>query len=182
METTKFIALSGKMASGKSSVVNIIKEKYNTKQVKTVSIAYSLKKFCHDWYGMSLDEDKKDRDLLIKVANQMRSIDIDVFIKKAISEAKSLEGKCDIVCIDDLRFPNEPMLLKEAGFKLYRINCSEETRKHRLIKKYGVEGSRQHILKMRDPSEFQLDNFKKFDVILDGEKSLEQLKEELNLF
>lgn len=179
---TVFVALSGKMASGKSSIVQKIKEKYPDKTVKSVSIAYSLKKFCHDWYGMSLDEDKKDRDLLIKVANQMRSIDPNVFVKKAINEAKELNGKCDIVCIDDLRFSNEPMYLKEAGFLLYRINASEETRKQRLINKYGEMESKQHILKLSDPSECDLDNYTKFDVVLDGEKSLDELKEEIKLF
>ena len=178
---TLFVAFSGKIASGKSSIVQMLMNKYKSKRIGTVSIAQSLKKLCHDWYGMSLDDDKKDRNLLITVANQMRSIDPDVFIKKAITEAKNSEGQYDIIFIDDLRFNNEPPILKEAGFMLYRIEVSEETRKQRLINKYGVENSKQHILKMNDPSECELDKYKHFDVIIDGEKTLERITGELNL-
>ncbi len=59
---------------------------------------------------------KSPRDIWIEVGNKMREIDVDVWLKNALS-CKD----CDVIIISDLRFRNEANYIKDHGGILIKI-------------------------------------------------------------
>lgn len=70
-------------------------------------------------------------------------------------------GDGDYVC-DDLRYKNEAHAFKEYGWYLIRCDCPEELRKDRCLKLYGKFGEEQN-----HPSEIDLNDWTEWDYVLD---------------
>lgn len=129
------IALTGNICSGKSYLSKILAKKYD---LKIYSFAGKIKEIAHDLFNMDLNN--KDRELLQNIADKMKEIDSDIWIKYLM---KSIQNQENII-IDDLRFPNELEYLKKAGFIIIRVSVSENVRIERIKKLYPIT-YQQHI-------------------------------------
>ena len=93
------IAISGPMCSGKSTIAKFICEENS--DYKIYSFGQKIKDIAQELFGM--EKDKKDRSLLINIANKMKEINQNVWINYIIKECLDKEN----CLIDDLRFENE---------------------------------------------------------------------------
>ena len=165
------VAFSGKMTSGKTTCMNIIK-KY-VPDISTRSFAEPLKWICISLFGMSSDPIKKDRILLNIVASKLQEIDYDVFTKMCL---RNLVGN---IVIDDLRFRNEVLLLKEKGFYTIRLNIDPMVQEHR-IKSYYPDTYEKHLERRHHQTEIELDCYNDFNYTINShEYTLEQLDKRL---
>ena len=119
------IAITGKMCSGKTYISDILIKKYN---LKKYSFGQKVKDIAKDLFKMEY----KNRILLQTLADKMKEIDKDIWIKYILSEINSDSN----IIIDDLRFENELKYLQENNFIIIRLNISEEERLNRLKIKY----------------------------------------------
>ena len=62
----------------------------------------------------------KDRKLLQDIGSKMREIDKDIWIKCALKEA----NEYNYAIIDDVRFDNEILFLKDNGWILIKLTIS----------------------------------------------------------
>ena len=120
------IAICGKMCSGKSTIADHIMRSQPNYQ--KYSFAKKVKELCIELFDMK----HKDRNLLIKVANKLREIDPDVWIKQVLKETKQ-KTNC---IIDDVRYQNEMDALINDGWTIIQINISYSLQKQRIMRLY----------------------------------------------
>lgn len=177
--TLKF-AISGKMCSGKTTLLNMIK-KYHDVEVcsggasedvldvtRRFSLADPVKEVAHRYFGMP--KGYKDRPLLQQIGQQFRNIDPLVWVKILIDRAhtyaeiqddlESDDGLCMKGCAicDDVRFPNEVNGLKEDGWITIRLEVDEEERLKRVKEVYGDDWE-NHWNNRHEISETALDDY-----------------------
>lgn len=154
------IGISGKMGSGKTTLAKQINEYYSNIFYIT-SFAKKLKTLACELFNMDINN--KDRLLLQQLGQSMRNINEDVWINYAIKDAK----KYDNVIIDDARFENEVLTLKNNDYFLIKLNISKDLQYKRLNKTYINANS--HINNSSDISETSIDNISNdiYDLIID---------------
>ena len=145
-KSTMRIAITGKMCSGKTYIADYLIEKYN---LTKFSFASEVKNIASELFNM----ENKDRKLLQTVADKMKDIDKDVWVKYTLK----LIGEKQNVVIDDLRFKNELKYLRENGFITIRINISNEEQESRLSKKYP-DTYNEHLSRRNHNSEIDIEN------------------------
>lgn len=167
----KIIAISGKAGSGKTALLNNLKaallmDKHNSKVnvVRGLKFADPLYKAQESIQESLFKESKKDRELLIKVGDLLKSH----YEEKALTTAMlhRLKNHCNIedyIIIDDLRYTHELYMLY-SNFDVFtiRLEASVEI----LDKRVKVPANRSHF------SETDLDS-EKFDLIIDVERNTE---------
>jgi len=121
------IALSGKMASGKSLVAKHLVNEHNFTEL---SFAAKLKEICAVLFPRAKYE--KDRWLLQQVGQTMREFDPQVWIRFVLP---AIEPGKDIV-ISDVRYPNEYETLRQLGFVMVRMYASYKARLTYIEKAY----------------------------------------------
>lgn len=170
---TKMIAISGKFASGKSTLMKNIKQTFEEQNmsVETMSIAGYLKQLCIEGFGMLPGEENKDRPLLIKVGSALRSVNKNVFLNILLHKVK--ESKANVIIIDDLRFLNEAEMLASTWVQI-RVEAPEDVRIERVKNKYP-DTFQQHLSQMNSESETQLDSYK-FDHIINTNWTQEEFE------
>lgn len=142
------IAILGKGGSGKDTVANILREK----GFKCVAFSDGLYEICRNFYGMTV----KDRALLQDVGTAMRSVDEDVFVKRALSSLKNEEKQC----VTDVRAVNEYMTLKSNGFVTVRVLCPLNERIKRIERRDGIVCDDKYIDRLENaPIENYLNNY-----------------------
>ncbi len=174
------IAISGKMCSGKTTLLEMIMDYHDVEvcsggadqdilQVaERFSLADPVKEVAHRYFRMP--QGYKDRPLLQKIGQQFRDIEPKVWINLLIDRANRYEGiqnelesvegasmKGCAIC-DDVRFPNEIEALKEAGWITIRLNVDDEERKSRLQRVYGKYWE-SHWKNRNEISETALDEY-----------------------
>ncbi len=155
------IGLCGPMCSGKTTLAKNIQDKsYNTTYI--TSFAKKLKEIACDLFNMDINN--KNRDLMQQLGSNMRNIDENVWINYTLKDA----SKYINVVIDDVRFENEVLLLKENNYILIKLNISKELQTKRLIDTYG-DNAQSHINNITDISETSLNNINDnmYDLIID---------------
>ena len=165
------IAISGPMCSGKTTIANLIRE-FNP-DYSIYSFGGKIKELAKDLFDM----DKKDRSLLINIANKMKSIDKDVWIKYILKECLN-EKNC---IIDDLRFENELEYLKNDPNDLWHfvvLQIPKEIRIQR-IKELYTENYEDHIKNMNDISEKGLLDFPLGRTLYIANDTKENIKEKI---
>ena len=184
MANMKRIAISGKMASGKSTATSIIgeciagaieeigedelvpneiRDRFKKMELKEIAFADLLKHVCVVERQMKT----KNRKMLQSVADEMRSDDERVFITEVENHLNTLHSLTHVI-ISDVRFKNELEFLKKKGFRIIRLKVSEEDQIARVKQEYG-EDAEKHLNCKNHISEIDLDdvNDDKFDVIID---------------
>jgi dephospho-CoA kinase len=201
----KKIAISGKMASGKTTAANILRDKYG---YKVCSVAAPIKEIA----SIATDE-KKVAEVIMRLCNwnvaraqkckeafknmypKYEGHDLTFKDNKTRSFLQEL-GRTfreidpdvwirdliqrsrseNLVVIDDLRYRNELRLLKEAGFITIRLNITEDIQKERLKNLYGhVDND-----KINDSSETDLDN-SEFDYVINNTEDIQTLIKQLDV-
>lgn len=145
----KIIALMGKMGAGKSTVAEILEEKYGYKRF---SFGEGVKYYAHLFFDPeNLDSylngtlKNKPRELYQKVGQEARKIDPDIWIKYLAARINEFwkEHNQPIV-IDDLRQPNERLWAYENKIPVIIIYAPEDLRVERM-KKRGDQFKPEHL-------------------------------------
>tara|TARA_Y100000590_G_C15494318_1_gene929065 strand:- start:74 stop:580 length:507 start_codon:yes stop_codon:yes gene_type:complete len=134
------IAIYGPMCSGKSTIASIINEYDN--RYKIYSFGQRIKDLAIELFDM----EGKNRSLLITIADQMREIDKDVWVKYIMKQVKDKDN----CIIDDLRFQNELNYLE--GWKIICLTTPDNIRIDR-IKELYPDSYEDHIKNMSHLSE-----------------------------
>lgn len=120
------LAITGEMASGKTSIAKYLVEKYNFTKF---SFADDVKLYATEIFNMKI----KDRKLLQQFATKMKEIDENIWIKRLNDKIKDIS---DNIIIDDLRYPNEELYLISNGFKILKLDIDTELQNNRLKNTY----------------------------------------------
>ena len=141
------IAICGKMGSGKTYIADLLNKKFN---LVKISFAGKVKEIASDLFGVEY----KNRELLQNIADKMKDIDNDIWVKYVIKKIN--DDKLDNVIIDDLRFPNELSYLKKHNFIIIALDIDENTQINRLKEKYGNDYI-NHINRRHHNSEINIE-------------------------
>lgn len=173
------IAFVGKAGAGKSSAADILCDHYfYTKH----SLAGPLKDMAAQLWG---EEARSDRAKLQGLGVAVRRIHADTWVNLLLRGLSNELGPVDTLaqraCVDDVRFPNEFDVLRQAGFIVVKITARERTRETRL----KGNGKWQSADQLSHESETALDDpaFRADYVIdndLDGDGLLNGLLDVLN--
>tara|TARA_R100000742_G_C4248162_1_gene66796 strand:+ start:239 stop:856 length:618 start_codon:yes stop_codon:yes gene_type:complete len=181
------IAVSGKMAAGKTTLTNIIQQHHEMQQPHDdtffedifsystqLSLATPVKEVAKDYFFMR--ENHKDRPLLQKIGQQFRDIRPSVWIDLLIAEAEketedfAQRGIAGCLVCDDVRFPNELDALREDGWFLIRLEVDDEIRKKRIQDTYPHDYE-VHWANRNEISETALDDYDgNWDLVLTNPK------------
>lgn len=142
------IAICGSICSGKTTISNLLKKKYN---LELYSFGYNVKKYCELFFNMKY----KNRKLIQDFAEKIKEIDENVWINLL---DKQINNKDNII-IDDLRFENEFNYLKKNNFIIIKLNIDKETQLKR-IKKLYKDQYNEHIDRLNHISELEINNIK----------------------
>jgi len=157
------IAIYGPMCSGKSTIANIIKE-YDSRY-KIYSFGQKIKDLASELFEM----EGKDRSLLINIADKMREIDKDVWLKFVLKQT----NKKKYCIIDDLRFQNELKYLDD--WKIICLTTPLKVRKER-IKELYPETYEDHYKNMSHLSETGVLKFPKGTIYISTDIPIEVLE------
>ena len=156
---TLFIGISGKMGTGKSTVSKLIRKSLDKSVISSIaSPLYKAQDLIYKEYGLTL-EGEKDRDLLIALGLWGRNKSPDFWLEQFVKRA--IEGRAEIVICDDIRFENEAKFFEENGV---------------LIRLEGAQrGDNVDYSRADDKTETSLDNYKFKNVIINIDKSPEEI-------
>ena len=150
------IAFCGRMASGKTTLATHLCDTYGFQKF---SLATKVKEVATTICGMKAGE--KDRRLLQTIGHEMRRILYeDVWVDAVLRETQGIEN----AVIDDVRYGNEFIALKNAGWILVRLDISPQLQERRLRCTYP-DTCESHLENIHHASETSLDgiNVKAFD-------------------
>ena len=120
------IALSGKMASGKSTLARELERRLPG--CVRLSFASAIRAIIVALHGPGRT---KDRALLTGIGTLHRSFDPDTWLNVVRREAAACPPDCPLV-LDDLRFQNELAGLRRDGWVVVRLRASRHQRARHL--------------------------------------------------
>lgn len=143
------IAICGKICAGKTTLASNLEWDHGFKRL---SFAEPIKRYAGEIFGMK----GKDRALIQDFGQKMREIDGNVWIKM-------MERELDVhsnekVVIDDVRFWDEFLMLRDRQFLIVRLDVEEEEQLRRIRKLYGDEAN-GHIQRLKHESEGYVNEF-----------------------
>jgi dephospho-CoA kinase len=159
------IALVGKMCSGKTHVSNILSRRC---ALKKFAFADKVKEIAKDLFNMK----HKNRELLQKIGQSMRVIDKYVWINYLLYKINNE----DRVIIDDVRYPNELIALRDRGFIIIKLIVDKDTQRERLIQTYP-NTFQEHFDRLNHESEIHIDNMEGDFTIKSDENVIENILE-----
>jgi len=159
------IAITGKICSGKSTLANIIKDKL---KLNKYSFADNVKKYAKELFDMSY----KDRKLIQELAEKLKEIDNDIWIKQL---DKNIKDKDNII-IDDLRFENEYNYLRSNKYFIIKL-LIDKNQQIKRIKELYKENANEHIERLEHISELNIDKLDADLVINTNDINIETLIE-----
>ena len=118
------IGIIGRAGAGKTTLAHALLDRIkeiNGEDTQIVAFADKLKDICRDVFGMV----DKDRALLQKVGDALRSVKKSVFIDYLMRTVDSNPDKH--IIIHDIRFPNEARACLSRGFDLVFLDVDEAT-------------------------------------------------------
>ena len=151
------IGICGQMCSGKTTLKNYIIA--NHENYYATSIAKKLKLIAFELFNMNT----KNRKLLIDIGTKMREIDQDVWINYTINDCDQFEN----VIIDDIRYENELLKLKENNWITIKLIIAEELQLKRLKQTYPEDWIRHRQLITHESEKSNQLNNELFDVIFE---------------
>jgi dephospho-CoA kinase len=149
------VALTGKMAAGKDTLAAYLIENY---RFERYAFADPIRDLCRRLFPDRM-EGGKDRELLQKVGQFMRTIDSDVWVKalfrKIEEDLPVLEKLKRNIIVTDLRQPNEFERLKAEGFYIVRVYARDAVRLERM----KARGDRFKLMDLHHETELYVDSF-----------------------
>ncbi len=162
----KLFVLSGKARSGKDTAYEIIKKYYSDKKTIDISFGHYIKDYAKrvsNWDGR---EETKPRELLQSLGIELikNQIDDKLFIRRLLEDILVFSYFYDIIVVTDARLVDEIETLKEKYPDLISIRINRD------FDNGLKESEKKHI------TEVALDNYDKFDYVIDNitEKELEE--------
>lgn len=140
------IAFCGESASGKSTLAEYLAARW---QFERQSIASPMKAGVRataraligaGLATVNVDDKAQMVGAMIDAGDAMRADDPDIFVSSVVRRARLTTPRDDVpgIVIDDVRYPNEADALRELGFKVIRLEASEQARGLRLAKRDGA--------------------------------------------
>ena len=155
MSITQNIGICGKMFSGKTTLANILIEKYNFKRV---AFGDKVKLFANEVKKVS--ENFKDRELLQTIGDGARNIiNPNIWIDALFYTIDNDKNKETLYVCDDIRYKNEADALKEKGWKIIKLEISDEEQMKRMKLKYP-DSWEVHWERRNHNSEIHIDKIK----------------------
>ena len=136
------IAIVGKMCSGKTTIANMIMEKYPN--YKRYSFGQKVKDVAVDLFDMK----GKDRSLLVKIGGYMRDINPDVWVDYLMKQIVEVND----CIIDDIRYQNEVNTCIKNGFTFIKLSILRDIQIER-IKRVYPDNFQDHIKNIDHDSE-----------------------------
>lgn len=165
-----YIALSGKMRSGKDTAASLIAEKLAPEKLILLNFSdplYDVLKYSCDSFNLPYQKNRKFlTDLGDFGRGQNPTVFLDIMQKKidALKQYPHLS-----LLVGDARYPNEVDMLRSNGFSIIRIERPDEER----AKHIAIEESQSHS------SETSLDQYN-FDYIIYNNSSLAQFSSRID--
>ncbi len=155
----KIFIISGRARSGKTETAKIIENFYNDKKCITISFAYYLKDYIKRITGWDGSENTKPRELLQKLGIELikNKINDKLLIARVLEDIEVFSYFYDIIIISDARLVEEIECIKDIYKECVciRINRNYDN---------GLTNEeKRHI------TETGLDNYNKFDYIVDND-------------
>jgi len=157
------IAICGKMASGKTTLAEYLVNEYH--DTEKFSLANAVKRFARFVYD--IPEGHKDRVAFQKIGDGARKVLYEnIWIDTLLKEVKihesinklenGNEGFVKNFIIDDVRYVNEVLELKDDGWIIVKLEIDEDLQKKRLIDTYPKDWE-IHFNARNHPSETEID-------------------------
>jgi len=161
----KIYLISGKARSGKDLVSDIIFNEYQSKKCKKLSFAYYLKQYVKDITGWDGSDDTKPRDLLQKVGIDLlkNKINNNFLINRICEDIEVYSYFYDIIIITDARLFDEIEIIKNNFKNIITIRVNRSNDNNLTFEQQN------HI------TEIDLDNYEKFDYIIENTENYNQL-------
>jgi len=156
------IAICGKMGSGKTTLANNLIKAYPI--FKKRSLASGVKKFARFVYD--IPSEKKDRILFQKIGDGARTeLFEDIWITTMLRQC---EGE-DFLIVDDVRYYNEVVKLKQKGWNIIKINISNELQEQRIQRTYPDDWE-THLSSRNHNSETEMESIPShyYDLIIEA--------------
>ena len=162
----KIFLICGKAGVGKNEVANIINEYYNTKHISTVITGFSkyIKLFAKEVLNWDGNEDSKPRDFLQNIGESARRlVDQNIFVDRMLDDLQIYQTLVNNVIISDVRLKNEIFWIKLNYKNVYVLKVNKDNN-------YLNYKQKMHN------TEIALDNYKKFDYIINNNGTYKELK------
>lgn len=158
--------LSGKAKSGKNLIADKIENYYKNKKCIQISYAFYLKNYVKNIYDWSGSEEDKPRELLQKIGIDLikNKIDSNLLIRRVCEDIKVYSYFYDIIIITDARLKDEIEIPKRLFNNVVTIRIDSIY----YDKKMTIE-------QMNHITETNLDNYDKFDYIINDFDKLEEI-------
>ena len=158
--------LSGKAKSGKNLIADKIENYYKNKRCIQISYAFYLKNYVKNIYGWSGSEEDKPRELLQKIGIDLikNKIDSNLLIRRVCEDIKVYSYFYDIIIITDARLKDEIETPKRLFNNVVTIRIDSIY----YDKKMTIE-------QMNHITETNLDNYNKFDYVINDFDKLEEI-------
>ena len=167
LRNPKIYVISGKSSSGKDTVANLIKNKYQNGII--ISYASYLKEYAKQILNWDGKEESKPRDFLQQIGVELikTKIDPDMLVKRIIEDIKVYSYFYDVIIISDARFKNEIEDIKTNFDDVFVIH---------------VEGDKTKLTKLQQAhaTETSLDNYDNYDYIIKNDYNYEHLDEKIS--
>lgn len=183
------VAIVGKMGAGKSSLANFLVDVHQYTRVANAGALKALAQMAYGPidksetyritttlpFGETVQHELSGREVLQGIGQTLKEFDRDIWLKAMVRSMETMQGP--FVC-DDTRFPFEAGFLKGKGWIIAKLQVPEEIRMNRYQHLYGRIPTEQEL---NHASETEVDNIQE-DILLDGEKPVIDLAEELFRF
>lgn len=158
--------LSGKAKSGKNLIADKIENYYKNKRCIQISYAFYLKNYVKNIYDWNGSEEDKPRELLQKIGIDLikNKIDSNLLIRRVCEDIKVYSYFYDIIIITDARLKDEIEIPKRLFNNVVTIRIDSIY----YDKKMTIE-------QMNHITETNLDNYNKFDYIINDFDKLEEI-------
>lgn len=164
----KIIMISGKARSGKDTLADFLIESLekNNKKPCKVQVGQYIKYYAMKYFGWDGEEETKPRDLLIHLGTDIirNKIDQNFHINRLIQDIEVLSYFYDTFIVSDVRFPVEIEKVKEKYNDVLTIKIERESEELTDSQKANI-------------TETALDNFNDYDIVINNNGTLEELKE-----
>ena len=168
----KIYLISGKARNGKDTTAGFIKKYYDENNKKVINLQYSsyIKEYAKKISNWDGSEETKPRELLQQLGTNVirQKIDSLFFVDAIIKDMKVYSYFFDVIVVSDVRTPEEIDYPKQNFDNVYSFNIRRSNFEDGL-----TEEQRKHY------TEIALDNYDKFDYIVENNGTLEELNEKI---